>query len=67
MFNFNKLPHLVINFLLIVQAGGHENTDFGKQGDTIVYSCTQYGRPWSRQPIQAPAQSGTYMRMDYGV
>ncbi len=30
----------------ILQAGGHENTISGRQGDTIVYSCTQYGRPW---------------------
>ncbi len=29
-----------------LQSGGHENTIFGRQGDTIVYSCTQYGRPW---------------------
>ncbi len=32
--------------LWILQAGGHENTVFGRQGDTIVYSCTLYGRPW---------------------
>ncbi len=30
----------------ILQAGGHENTLSGRQLDTIVYSCTQYGRPW---------------------
>ena len=27
------------------QAGGHENTLSWRQGDTVVYLCTQYGRP----------------------
>ncbi len=56
MINFMYFEHFAGKFLVILQGGGHENTISGGQGDTIVYSCTQYGRPCTLWTFRAQVE-----------